>query len=258
MPEYFVEQRFRQGPRQGVLEGRLLRPTTTKTIQLVQSGAYQVGAVDFSVWGLELKAGHVDTSKVKVIWTSPPFPDYQWTVRGELDKSNGEGFTKKLQDALIASRRSSDPRTLRPIQVRRGGQRGIQATRRGRAQRRACSTDSRGAGDDGRPATDRPRGRRDWLYRTGRVRPSRPDDPGGRARGAPRPLRGRQDHAVERPLRRARRPRGADPASGGARAAALGFPQCLHGPAGPPFEPVQSARAGVGRRRRPWPRSRSC
>ena len=104
----------------------------TRTIQLVQSGAYQVGAVDYSVWDLEKKAGHVDESKVKVIWESPPFPDYQWTVRGDLDKTFGEGFTKKLQDALISA---DDPKILGPFgrsQVRRRRQRRIQAGRGGR------------------------------------------------------------------------------------------------------------------------------
>ena len=84
----------------------------TKTIQLVQSGAYQIGAIDYSVWGLEKKAGHVDESKVKVIWTSPSFPDYQWTARGDLDKTYGNGFTAKLQAALIDSK---DPKILGPF-----------------------------------------------------------------------------------------------------------------------------------------------
>ena len=111
MPEYFIEQRFGEAPDK-VFSKVGFSGDHTKTIQLVQSGAYQVGAVDYSVWGLEKKAGHIDESKVKVIWTTPPFPDYQWTVRGTLDKTYGEGFTKKLQDALIAA---DDPKILGPF-----------------------------------------------------------------------------------------------------------------------------------------------
>ena len=111
MPEYFIEQAFGKPPAE-VFSKVGFSGDHTKTIQLVQSGAYQVGAVDYSVWALEVKAGHVDTSKVKVIWESPPFPDYQWTVRGELDRTYGEGFTRKLQQALIDAH---DPKILGPF-----------------------------------------------------------------------------------------------------------------------------------------------
>lgn len=111
MPEYFIEQRFHEAPDK-VFSKVGFSGDHTRTIQLVQSGAYEVGAVDYSVWGLEVKAGHVDASKVKVIWESPPFPDYQWTVRGDLDKTFGAGFTKKLQAALIDAK---DPKILGPF-----------------------------------------------------------------------------------------------------------------------------------------------
>lgn len=111
MPEYFIEQRFGKTPDK-VFAKVGFSGDHTRTIQLVQSGAYQVGAVDYSVWGLEKKAGHVDESKVRIIWESPPFPDYQWTVRGDVDKTFGEGFTKKLQDALVDAH---DPKILGPF-----------------------------------------------------------------------------------------------------------------------------------------------
>lgn len=108
MPEYFIEQRFGKAPDE-VFSKVGFSGDHTRTIQLVQSGAYQVGAVDFTVWGLEKKAGHIDESKVGVIWESPPFPDYQWTVRGDLDKRFGAGFTTKLRDALVDLK---DPKIL--------------------------------------------------------------------------------------------------------------------------------------------------
>ena len=111
MPEYFIRQRFGRGPDE-VFSKVGFSGDHTKTIQLVQSGAYEVGAVDYSVWELEKKAGHVDESKVHVIWESPPFPDYQWTVRGDLDKKFGAGFTEKLKNELIAI---TDPKILEPF-----------------------------------------------------------------------------------------------------------------------------------------------
>lgn len=111
MPEYFIEQRFGKAPDK-VFSKVGFSGDHTRTIQLVQSGAYQVGAVDYSVWGLEKKAGHIDEAKVKIIWESPPFPDYQWTVRGDLDKKFGDGFIKKLQAELVAIK---DPKILEPF-----------------------------------------------------------------------------------------------------------------------------------------------
>lgn len=111
MPEYFIRERFGKAPDE-VFAKVGFSGDHTRTIQLVQSGAYEVGAVDYSVWELEKKAGHVDESKVHVIWESPTFPDYQWTVRGDLDKTFGAGFTQKLKAEIVAIK---DPKILEPF-----------------------------------------------------------------------------------------------------------------------------------------------
>ncbi len=74
----------------------------SRTIQLVQSGAFEVGVLDFTVWQLDNKAGKVDPSQVAVIWESPTFPDYQWTVRGDVEQVYGAGFKEKLRAALLS------------------------------------------------------------------------------------------------------------------------------------------------------------
>ena len=111
MPEYYLHQRFGKTPDE--IFGRVgFSGDHSRTIQLVQSGAYQLGAVDYSVWDLEKKAGHVDEGKVSVIWESPPFPDYQWTIRGDLDARFGPGFTAKVKSELVAV---TDPKILEPF-----------------------------------------------------------------------------------------------------------------------------------------------
>ena len=77
------------------------------TIALVQSGAYEAGAVNEQVWQNNLKKGTVDRTKVLVLWRTPPYPDYHWIAQGDLDKRFGVGFTKKSQKALIALRPSN-------------------------------------------------------------------------------------------------------------------------------------------------------
>jgi phosphonate transport system substrate-binding protein len=101
MPEYFVRSAFGRGPEE-VFSRVGFSGDHSRTIQLVQSGAYEVGALDFSVWELDRKAGKLDPAQVTVIWETPTFPDYQWTVRGDVEKVYGAGFKDKLAAALLA------------------------------------------------------------------------------------------------------------------------------------------------------------
>ena len=73
----------------------------SKTIALVQSGAYQAGAVNFKVWERELEDGKIDPDKVSLIWKMPAYPAYQWSIRGDVDARWGEGFKEKVRAALL-------------------------------------------------------------------------------------------------------------------------------------------------------------
>lgn len=112
MPEYFIRQAFPGQTPEQVFERVGFSGDHSRTIQLVQSGAFAVGAVDYSVWDLDTKAGKVDGKSVSVIWESPTFPDYQWTVRGDVDATYGANFTEKLKAALIGI---TDPAILEPF-----------------------------------------------------------------------------------------------------------------------------------------------
>lgn len=101
MPEYHIRQQFKKSPA-AVFKRVGFSGDHSKTIALVQSGSYQVGAVNFKVWERELKAGIIDTRQVQVIWKTPAYVDYNWTVRGDVDEKFGKGFTEKLQEALIS------------------------------------------------------------------------------------------------------------------------------------------------------------
>ncbi len=73
----------------------------SRTIVQVETGAYEVGAVNYAVWDSMQAAGKIDDSKVQVIWTTPTYPDYQWTIRGDVDARYGEGFKDKVRSALL-------------------------------------------------------------------------------------------------------------------------------------------------------------
>ncbi len=100
MPEFHVRERLGKSPDEA-FEKVGFSGNHSRTIQLVQSGAYQVGAVNFAVWDNELKAGKIDPAKVSIIWKTPPYPDYQWSIRGDVDARWGDGFKDKVTEALL-------------------------------------------------------------------------------------------------------------------------------------------------------------
>ncbi|WP_296055628.1 putative selenate ABC transporter substrate-binding protein [uncultured Amphritea sp.] len=108
MPEYNLREQFGISPDE--LFSRVgFSGNHSRTIALVESGAYQVGALNYKVWETAVAEGKVDTSKVQVIWETPTYPDYQWTVRGDLDAAYGKGFTARVEKALLGMK---DPELL--------------------------------------------------------------------------------------------------------------------------------------------------
>jgi phosphonate transport system substrate-binding protein len=109
MPEFFLRQAFGgKGPDE-IFARVGFSGDHSRTIQLVQSGAYELGVLDYSVWETEVKAGKVDPAQVAVIWESPTYPDYNWSVRGDVDAAFGPGFKERLRAALLSV---SDPSIL--------------------------------------------------------------------------------------------------------------------------------------------------
>ncbi|MFT5706503.1 MAG: phosphonate transport system substrate-binding protein [Oceanospirillaceae bacterium] len=108
MPEYYIRQHLKSAPRE-LFKAVGFSGDHSLTINQVQAGAFQVGVVNYKVWDSMLAAGKIDTDKVSVIWQTPQYPDYQWTIRAELDQTFGAEFSKKIQIALIEM---NDPQLL--------------------------------------------------------------------------------------------------------------------------------------------------
>ena len=73
-----------------------------KTWKLVESGAFQAGVLNEAVWDRAVKDGKVDLSRVRVLESTPPYFDYNWTIRGDLDDRFGDGFSNRLRDAVLS------------------------------------------------------------------------------------------------------------------------------------------------------------
>ncbi len=100
MPEFYIREQFQQAP-DNVFERVGFSGDHSRTIAQVQAGAYQVGAVNYKVWENELAADKINPEKIQVIWQTPSYPDYQWTIRGDIDAQYSTGFKNKVRDALL-------------------------------------------------------------------------------------------------------------------------------------------------------------
>ena len=100
MPQYFMGQNGVK-PEDLAGGGPGFSGSHDATIAVVQSGAYEVGALNEQVWRSNVDAGRVDPDEVTVIWRTPPYVDYHWVVRPDLDDRFGAGFTDKVQSALL-------------------------------------------------------------------------------------------------------------------------------------------------------------
>jgi phosphonate transport system substrate-binding protein len=63
----------------------------------VAGGKVDAGALNISVWEKMVAEKKVDTAQVRVFYTTPPYFDYNWTVRGDLDPA----LVGKLRQAFL-------------------------------------------------------------------------------------------------------------------------------------------------------------
>ena len=67
----------------------------------VQSGAVQTGVISYKNYKKMVANGDIDPEVVKIIWETPDYYDYNFTIHPDVEKTFGEGFIQKVQDALV-------------------------------------------------------------------------------------------------------------------------------------------------------------
>lgn len=92
MPRYFLQQ-AQINPEQDFSK-LSFSGAHDATAKWVETGKVDAGALNESVWEKLVEGGKVDLTKVKVFWTTPPYVDYNWTVRGDLDRDVVSRLTK--------------------------------------------------------------------------------------------------------------------------------------------------------------------
>lgn len=66
------------------------------TIASVVSGRVDAAALDITVWNKFVNEGKVDTSKVDVFYTTPPYFNYNWSVHADMPAAQREKIAKAL------------------------------------------------------------------------------------------------------------------------------------------------------------------
>jgi phosphonate transport system substrate-binding protein len=95
MPRFFLQQ-------DGIVPERDFKTVAYSgahdaTVAFVAAGRAGAGVLNASVWDKLVEAGNPNAAKVRVLATTPPYYDYNWTVRPGLDAA----VTKKLTDAFL-------------------------------------------------------------------------------------------------------------------------------------------------------------
>jgi phosphonate transport system substrate-binding protein len=78
------------------------------TAKAVEAGVVDAGALDESVYQAMLKEGKLDGAKAPVFFTTPPFVDYVWVARKQIDVATRDRFG----DAFLALQPGRDDRII--------------------------------------------------------------------------------------------------------------------------------------------------
>ena len=102
MPEYFIRQFSGKTP------GEFFSNQTNsysgahdKTAKLVEAGTFQAGALSYKKYDSMVRQGDLDPAQCVKVWTTPSYPDYNWSVRPDIDELFGPGTQARLQAALV-------------------------------------------------------------------------------------------------------------------------------------------------------------
>jgi phosphonate transport system substrate-binding protein len=101
MPEFFI-RKFGGSPSDRFFKEKpSFSGSHDKTCELVESGQFQAGVVDFAVYNKRVADGKTNPDVCRVIWESPTFPDYNFTIHPSVEAEFGAGFTGKVKAVLI-------------------------------------------------------------------------------------------------------------------------------------------------------------
>lgn len=104
------------------------------TIAAVAAGKVDAGALNISVWDKFVADKKVDTAKVRVFYTTPPYFDYNWSVHADMPVALREKLAKAFLDLNSATPEGKEvlelQRATRFIPTQPANYKGIEAAAR--------------------------------------------------------------------------------------------------------------------------------
>ena len=110
MPEHYIRQNTGQSPTEFFGRAPGFSGAHDKTAELVSSGAFEAGALSFAKYDQLVADGTLDPKTCRVVWVTPEFSDYNWTIHPLATDRFGADFAERVQAALIAM---DDPELLK-------------------------------------------------------------------------------------------------------------------------------------------------
>lgn len=83
------------------------------TIQAVASGAADAGSVDETVYKEMIADGKVDGKKLRVFYVTPPFPDYVWAARKDINPA----LQQRFANAFLSLKPANDAAILKILRA---------------------------------------------------------------------------------------------------------------------------------------------
>jgi phosphonate transport system substrate-binding protein len=108
MPEHFIRSNTGESP-EALFSAFSYSGSHDRTAELVASGQFDVGSINYKVYERRVAEGQTDPEQVRVIWRTPAYSDYNFTARPDLEVTYGAGFIDRLQQVLLAM---DDPQLL--------------------------------------------------------------------------------------------------------------------------------------------------
>jgi phosphonate transport system substrate-binding protein len=114
MPEFYMRNATGKSPQEFFQKPLAFAPNDASALDQVAAGKYQATVVDSEVYDERVEQKEIDADRVRVIWRTPKYADYNWSIRPDLDDKYGEGFTDKLTKAMLEI---NDPALLTALET---------------------------------------------------------------------------------------------------------------------------------------------
>jgi phosphonate transport system substrate-binding protein len=130
MPEFFFRKETKKAPADFFKNPVNFSKSHDQTAELVASGQFQAGVLNYKVYDRRVKEKKTDPETVVVIWQTPYYADYNWTAHPDLEKvwlheeaAGRARRDRRPEDPRCPSARQADPREERGLRRHPPGRR---------------------------------------------------------------------------------------------------------------------------------------